>query len=175
MTATKRKKNSRQRGNHSHGWGAKKKHRGAGHRGGKGNAGTGKRGDAKKPRIWKDKKYFGKFGFKKLSPSLEIKPVNISYFEVKLQELLNNKLVQKQGDVIVIDVEKLGFNKVLGGGKLTQKYKISAPFISAKAAEKIKAAGGEVVEEPKVDGGQQSSAGTKVEKAKAAENPKEVE
>ena len=62
MTINKRKKNSRQRGSWTHGWGSKKKHRGAGHRGGKGNAGTGKKGDAKKPKIWKNKKYFGKYG-----------------------------------------------------------------------------------------------------------------
>ena len=45
MTHNKRKKNSRQRGEWTHGWGAKKKHRGAGHRGGRGNAGSGKRGE----------------------------------------------------------------------------------------------------------------------------------
>ena len=38
-----RKKNTRQRGSHTHGWGAKKKHRGAGNRGGRGNAGSGPR------------------------------------------------------------------------------------------------------------------------------------
>ena len=49
----KRSKNSRQRGSKTHGWGAMKKHRGAGHRGGRGAAGSGKRGDAKKPSIWR--------------------------------------------------------------------------------------------------------------------------
>ncbi len=48
---TGQKKNKRQRGLSSHGWGHKKKHRGAGNRGGKGMAGTGKRADTKKPSI----------------------------------------------------------------------------------------------------------------------------
>ena len=48
MVTNKRSKDTRQRGSNTHGWGAMKKHRGAGHRGGRGNAGTGKRGDAKK-------------------------------------------------------------------------------------------------------------------------------
>ena len=52
MTVNKRKKNSRQRGSHTHGWGAMKKHRGAGNRGGRGAAGSGKRADSKKPSIW---------------------------------------------------------------------------------------------------------------------------
>lgn len=149
MTATKRKKTSRLRGSHTHGWGAKKKHRGAGSRGGKGMAGTGKRGDAKKPSIWKNKKYFGKHGFKKLSSSEEIKPINISYFEENLDKLLSEKLIEHQGDLYIIDVKKLGFNKVLGCGKLTNKYKISSPYFSKKVVEKIKAAGGEAIETKK--------------------------
>ena len=55
MTVNKRKKNVRQRGHKTHGWGEKKKHRGKGHQGGAGMAGTGKRADSKKPSIWKDK------------------------------------------------------------------------------------------------------------------------
>ena len=60
MVAKKRKKNTRQRAGTTHGWGSMKKHRGKGNKGGAGMAGTGKRGDAKKPAIWKNKKYFGK-------------------------------------------------------------------------------------------------------------------
>jgi len=40
MTVNKRKKMSRLRGSHTHGWGAKKKHRGKGNKGGAGMAGT---------------------------------------------------------------------------------------------------------------------------------------
>ena len=63
MTVNKRSKNTRQRGHTTHGWGSMKKHRGKGHQGGAGMAGSGKRADSKKPSIWKDKRYFGKFGF----------------------------------------------------------------------------------------------------------------
>jgi large subunit ribosomal protein L15 len=51
MTTHRRKKNVKQRGSKTHGWGSMKKHRGAGNRGGRGKAGTGKRGDQKKPTI----------------------------------------------------------------------------------------------------------------------------
>ena len=67
MTVNKRKKNSRQRGSQTHGWGAKKKHRSFGNRGGKGMAGSGKRADSKKPSLWKER-YFGKIGFKSKKP-----------------------------------------------------------------------------------------------------------
>ena len=63
MVVRKRKKNSRQHGSTTHGWGAMKKHRGAGNRGGRGLAGTGKRADQMKPLHWKER-YFGKLGFR---------------------------------------------------------------------------------------------------------------
>ncbi|MBR9691702.1 50S ribosomal protein L15 [Candidatus Woesearchaeota archaeon] len=146
MVTNKRRKNSRQRASTTHGWGSMKKHRGAGNRGGKGMAGTGKRGDAKKPRIWKNKKYFGKFGFKKKNIPQKINAVNLAYLEEKLEKLLSKKLIEQQGDLYIIDVAKLGFNKVLGYGKPTKKYKITSPKFSKDAVEKIKAAGGEAIE-----------------------------
>ena len=65
MTTNKRKKVVKYRGSHTHGGGAKKKRRGAGHRGGRGMAGSGKRADQKKPTILKlyGNSYFGKKGF----------------------------------------------------------------------------------------------------------------
>jgi large subunit ribosomal protein L15 len=146
MVVNKRKKNSRLHGSMTHGWGAKKKHRGSGHRGGKGNAGTGKRADCKRPSVWKDLKYFGKFGFKKKGMVKEVKPVNLMYFEQHLNSLLADKLIKKEGSIYVVDIEKLGFNKVLGCGKLTKKYKITSPSFSKEAIEKIKQAGGEAIE-----------------------------
>ncbi|MEE9525237.1 MAG: uL15m family ribosomal protein [Candidatus Woesearchaeota archaeon] len=125
-----------------------KKHRGAGNRGGKGMAGTGKRGDAKKPSIWKDKNYFGKHGFKKKNLMI-IKTVSLSYIQEKINTLLAKKLIEQQGDIIIVDVKKLGFNKVLGNGKITKKFKITSPLFSAGAIEKIQAAGGEVIQPEK--------------------------
>ncbi len=134
MTVNKRKKFSRQRGRHTHGWGSKKKHRGAGNRGGKGMAGTGKRGDSIKTLIWKNKKYFGKYGFTSKSV-VKINAVNIDYVEEKLSS--------KDGGVI--DLGKLGYNKLLGKGQIKNKLKIKVDMASAKAIDKIKKAGGEVI------------------------------
>ena len=67
MPINKRKKNTRQKGSHTCGWGSKKKHRKAGNRGGRGMSGTGKRSDHKKTMILKKfgHEYFGKFGFRR--------------------------------------------------------------------------------------------------------------
>ncbi len=137
MVINKRKKFSRQRASPTHGWGSKKKHRGAGNRGGRGMAGTGKRGDQIKTLIWKDKKYFGKHGFKKKGIEKEIKTINIDYIEENLNKFL------KEGDTI--DLKNLGYTKLLGKGKIKSKLKIKVDNASKKAVEKVKKLGGEVI------------------------------
>lgn len=125
----KRKKNSRQRGTHTHGWGAKKKHRGAGNRGGRGNAGSGKRGDAKKPSFWKDKSYYKGKGFVSLKKSL--KSINISN-------------LHKFGN-LSIDLSKEGYDKLLGMGQPDKKYDLKVSYASESAIKKIHGAGGTVI------------------------------
>ena len=142
MTVNKRKKFTRLRGNNSHGYGSKKKHRGSGNRGGKGMAGSGKRADSKKPSVWKQKKYFGKYGFKSKNVRL-IKAVNINYLEENILKL-PGEAVKKENDFFSVSLEKLGFNKLLSTGNVTNKYKIIVPYASKKAVEKIKSGGGDV-------------------------------
>ncbi|MBS3096325.1 uL15 family ribosomal protein [Candidatus Woesearchaeota archaeon] len=144
MTFNKRKKNTRQRGHMTHGWGAKKKHRGKGHQGGAGMAGTGKRADSKKPSIWKDKHYFGKFGFVSKTPKVKINAVNISYIEQHINKFLSGNLIKKEDGFYSLELEKLGFNKLLGDGRISTKFRIKAPYASKSAVEKVKRAGGEV-------------------------------
>lgn len=144
MTVNKRKKNSRQRGSHTHGWGSKKKHRGAGNRGGRGMAGSGKRADTIKPSLWKER-YFGKRGFVKKGILRGIMQVNIMNIEENFHKLLKDKIISKEGDTYIFDISKAGYNKLLGNGKVTRKYRIRAEHASKSVVEKIKKAGGEVI------------------------------
>ena len=144
MVVNKRRKTSRQRGSWTHGWGSKKKHRGAGSRGGRGMAGTGKRSDTNKPSIWKEK-YFGKFGFKKKGVREKMNTVSLGYLDQNLGNLLSKKLISKEGELYVIDTFKLGYNKLLSGGKVNSKLKITVSYASKKAIEKVKGQGGEVI------------------------------
>ena len=144
MTINKRKKNDRQRGSKTHGWGAKKKHRGKGNQGGAGMAGTGKRADSKKPSIWKTD-YFGKHGFVSKTPKLKINPVNINFIEQRLDRFISNGLIKKEDGFYSVELEKIGYNKLLGDGKVSVKFKIKTPYASEKAVEKVKEAGGEVI------------------------------
>ncbi len=145
MTVNKRKKNERQRGHSTHGWGSKKKHRGKGHQGGAGMAGTGKRADSKKPSIWKDEHYFGKFGFVSKTPKAKINPVNIGYIEQHIDKFISNGSIKKENDIYFVELEKLGFNKILGEGQVSMKFKVKSPYASKTAIEKVKEAGGEII------------------------------
>lgn len=145
MVVRKRTKFSRQRGRHTHGWGSKKKHRGSGNRGGFGMAGTGKRADQMKTLIWKDKHYFGKYGFKKKGIEKDIRAINIGDIEEKLERLLTENLISKEKDIYAVDLSKLGYNKLLGSGRIFNKFRINAEYASKKAVERIKQMGGEVI------------------------------
>ncbi|MFH0868461.1 MAG: uL15 family ribosomal protein [Candidatus Woesearchaeota archaeon] len=142
MTVNKRKKAVRYRGSMTHGKGSKKKRRGSGNKGGKGMAGSGKRADSKKPSLWKEK-YFGKYGFVSKNTK-DINIINIKYLDENILKLPSDA-VSKDNDFFSVDLKKLGFDKLLSKGRATNKYKITVPYASKKAIEKIKAKGGEVI------------------------------
>ena len=142
MPANRRKKDIRQRGSHTHGWGSKKKHRGSGNRGGKGMASTGKRSDAKKPSIWKEE-YFGKHGFVHRG-AVHHKVVNVNYLDQNIEKLAAGNIAKKQDSWYVINIEDLGFDKLLGKGRVTKKLMVTAKYASTQSIDAVKAAGGEV-------------------------------
>ncbi|MBL7100889.1 MAG: uL15 family ribosomal protein [Nanoarchaeota archaeon] len=146
MTVNRRKKNVKQRASSSHGWGARKKHRGAGNRGGKGMAGSGKRADQKKPSILKEygTSYFGKRGFFKHNKT-QVNFVNVSYLEEHLPDLLSQKLINEENKGFIVDLKELGCDKLIGSGKVTKKFIITVDAASKRAVDKVKKAGGEVI------------------------------
>ncbi len=144
MTTHKRKKDTRQRGYTTHGWGSMKKHRGAGHRGGRGMAGSGKRGDQNKPSTWKNKKQFGKFGFVSRSSAIKVKPISIKTLDDRADSLVQKGYAKLDGGAFVLDLADIGYNKLLSTGKATHKFRITTLFATEKAVDKIKKAGGDV-------------------------------
>jgi len=58
--------------------------------------------------------------------------------------LVEKKLISKENDQYTIDIAKLGYNKLLGRGKITKKFNITVPAASKHAIEAVKAAGGSV-------------------------------
>lgn len=156
MTINKRSKVSRRRGSWTHGWGSKKKHRGAGHRGGRGNAGSGKRGDANKSSIWKNKKYFGKYGFTSKSRTEEIKSINTYDLDNNIDKFINEKKAEFKDGLYIIDLSKVGYNKLLCKGIVKKKFDITVWKASKSVKGKIEGAGGKIniLEQPSEKGGE---------------------
>lgn len=148
MESRKSKKSRKQRGSRTHGWGAGKKHRGAGNRGGRGMAGIGKRGQQKKTKYYiNGKNPIGKQGMQITRIRPQAKTINLYQIEASLTKWLTDKKIKKEKDVFIINLKLLGYDKVLGVGKLESKLKITAKIFSKAAAERIKAAGGEAITE----------------------------
>tara|TARA_Y100000034_G_scaffold48941_1_gene60517 strand:+ start:128 stop:589 length:462 start_codon:yes stop_codon:yes gene_type:complete len=142
----KDKKAKKYRGSHTHGGGSKKKRRGAGNRGGRGMAGSGKRADQKKPSIIKKygNTYFGKKGFSSKRNAKITKAINIQTIENKLYNWLKKGTLKKENDMINIDLKKMGYNKLLGSGKIKNKFNIEVEYASKRAIEKIEKSGGKI-------------------------------
>ena len=96
-------------------------------------AGTGKRGDCKKPLIWGNTRYFGKYGFIPRKGAKPLKKINIRELEMHTGST-------EKGKVIVVDLTKQGYDKLLGSGRPTKKYAITVDSASAGAIEKVAAA-----------------------------------
>lgn len=123
----KRKKVIKMRGSKTHGYGSKKKHRGAGSRGGRGYAGSKKH---KKTWIRKyEPERIGKRGFK----SLRQRGLRKAVRAVNVGDLERLAAGKKE-----IDLGKLGYDRVLGSGQLRKALDIKAAHFSKRAEEKIK-------------------------------------
>jgi large subunit ribosomal protein L15 len=143
MVVNKRKKNSRSRGLHTHFYGSKKKHRGAGHRGGRGNAGSGKKADQKKPSIWKNTKYFGAHGFSSKSP-IVITAISLKDMAINLPIWISKGLAKEENGKIVLSLMDVGYNKILSNGDSPKNLSLTVHYASAGAISKIKKEGGVV-------------------------------
>ena len=141
---TKRSKRSRIRAaKDTAGHGHKKKNRGAGHRGGRGNAGSGKRGDFKLMKLLDaGKGYIGKHGF--TSQKKEIKSINLSELQLKLDTLVKEGKVSQSKEIFEIDLKNLGVQKLLSKGNVYNKMNIHADFATPNSIKKVEEKGGKV-------------------------------
>src|SRR3989338_703035 len=141
MVVRRSKKAGRYRGHTTYGGGSRKKRRGAGSRGGRGLAGTGKKSGHKKILH-----VLGQTGFISKRRAPKTVAVNVGYFTSDtVAKLVEQGKAVKQGSVFTINLEQLGYGKLLGTGKTSVKLKLVVAQWSAQAEEKIKAAGGSVV------------------------------
>jgi large subunit ribosomal protein L15 len=89
-----------------------------------------------------DPDYFSKTGF--TSPKSLRRKVNALNVG-ELDEIAEKLSVEKEKDKFLIDLESLGYTKLLGSGKVTKPLTVKIASCSESASQKIKAAGGEVL------------------------------
>ena len=120
-----------------------KKGRGAGLRGGRGNAGCHKTKRIMYERVGR---VWGAHGFKRpQTVVMANNAINLKVIEESAAEWVDQGNASKKGKIISIDLKKMGYDKLLGTGVPSQAYKITISAASAKAVEKVEAAGGEVI------------------------------
>jgi large subunit ribosomal protein L15 len=108
----------------------KKAGRGAGKRGGRGNAGINKH------RLMTRLKYMpGHWGMHGFNRHPSLRNVNIS---------INTQEVQALADGDSINLNEMGYDKLLGKGRIDRAIHITVAEASARAIEKVEAAGGSV-------------------------------
>ena len=120
-----------------------KKGRGAGLRGGRGNAGCHKTKRIMYERVGR---VWGAHGFKRpQTVVMANNAINLKVIEESAAEWVNQGNASKKGKTVSIDLKKMGYDKLLGTGVPSQAYKITIGAASAKAVEKVEAAGGEII------------------------------
>jgi large subunit ribosomal protein L15 len=136
------KRRSKKNKSGSHGHGSSKKNRGAGNRGGRGNAGSGKKGQSQ--RMTEDGvQEMGETGFN--SRQEEQNAINIRDIDQKIEELAEEDLAEENDGSFVLDLDDIGYEKVLGKGHINKEVEVHAESFSSSAERKIEEAGGEAV------------------------------
>jgi len=136
-------KRSKYRGSRTCGGGTHKNRRGAGNRGGRGRAGINAHHFVK----WYKElggPVFGKDGFCNQTAT-PVTAIDIGALDQIVPSLLAQGIAKQEGDSIVINAADMGIEKVLGSGRVTRKFSISASAFSETAKAKIEKMGGKAV------------------------------
>jgi len=128
-----RKEKKRRRGERTY-HGSHKKWRGGGSRGGRGLAGLHKHKWSYTVKY--EPEHFGKVGFKR--PQAVVKKIKT----INLKDL--DRLAEKTGES-KINLKELGYDKVLGSGKVTRPLIVEAKSFSKQAIKKLEEAKGKAV------------------------------
>jgi large subunit ribosomal protein L15 len=116
--------------------------RGKGKRGGKGMAGLGKH-----RWIWMVKympDHYGGHGFVRHAQKSDVRAINIGDLDRTSEKLVETGMAHVEEDKIRVDLEKMGYAVLLGGGQVGRPFIIKVGRATEKAIEKVKSAGGEV-------------------------------
>jgi large subunit ribosomal protein L15 len=136
--ATRHRKVRKLRGSRTHGWGQVAQHRASGHKGGLGKSGMLKHHFSTMLKDFPD--HFGHDSSHPPHPNITKK-----WTSVRDLDDLFVKSGKEDAGKKTLDLVSLGYDKLLGGGKVKNAYTVKVNQLTASAQEKIKQAGGEVL------------------------------
>ncbi len=141
--AHKDRRTRRKRGSRTCGWGNTQKHRGSGTRGGVGMGGSKKQKWSFVSKNFPN--YFGRYGFTRPPKVVkEVKTINLKDLEENFNKFLKEGKISKKNDKYYMNLKELGYDKLLGSGKITKPLVITVDAYSEKALGKIEEAGGKI-------------------------------
>jgi large subunit ribosomal protein L15 len=143
---TKDRKVRRQRGSRTHGWGQIGQHRARGGRGGTGKAGLDKHKWtyvlAHDPTYWEKKGFVSAQSLGK-----KVKIINVGKLDDLVAKLESEKKLEKKEDKLFLDLESLGYDKLLGTGAVSKPLLVKVTSYSEAASRKLEEAGGQILKE----------------------------
>jgi large subunit ribosomal protein L15 len=138
----KLRKVRKKRGSRTHGYGQVGQHR----KGTKGKAGLHKHRWTYVIKYEPD--YFEKRGFiSQKAISRKTNVINVGELDELAHKLTAEKKLERKQKKIFLDLDKLGYNKLLGMGKITKPMLVKVVAHSEAAAKKIEEAGGQILQE----------------------------
>jgi large subunit ribosomal protein L15 len=87
--------------------------------------------------------YFGKHGFHAVAESA-VKEINVGELHDVSERLPSERTAKQEEKDVTLDLESLGYDKLLGKGKISRPLIVKVKEYSKKAAEKVEAAGGRI-------------------------------
>ena len=134
------------RGSRTHGWGQVGQHRGRGGRGGTGNAGLDKHKWtwvlAHDPTYWEKK---GFVSTRTLGKTVSI--INVGKLDDLADKLESEKKLERKEKKIFLNLESLGYDKLLGTGEISKPLLVKVASYSESASKKLEEAGGSILKE----------------------------
>ena len=90
-----------------------------------------------------DPDHFGKKGFKRpVKLARKMRTIDLRDLDQLTDRLLEQKLAERENEKIKIDLQKIGYDKLLGSGKVTKPLMVEAKCFSKLAVKKVEEAGG---------------------------------
>lgn len=140
----KLRKVRKKRGSRTHGYGQIGQHR----KGSKGGRKAGRHKEGWTYVIKHEPDYFGKKGFtSQKAVGRKINVINVGELEELTHKLAVEKRLERKRKKAFLDLDELGYDKLLGMGKIAKPILVKVASYSGTAAKKIEEAGGQILKE----------------------------